>query len=420
MFDYFNEEFDLKSKMLILWLSELFILTILRFILTRLGITEGIVRQVLIWLVASFPLIYFVYNISKFKINEYLPFLFLLLSVILIMLISIFFNPKLIKFFTREVYGIERILRPDCAIFSFLFFYMFDEPKKLKKILIMYAYIYFVYLIVIGLLPALKRGHWLDVGPKGDKIKLRYSLSFGYSMTFPTIVFLYDFIKKRKIYSVLLFIVGFLLILTKGNRGALLVVLVYIVLLVFKNLKNSKKSVIIYKLISLLVILFILYFYGYDILKFIIGKMNSIGIKSRSIEKILDGSFGNDNGRYIIWNTVINAIKTGSIFGYGMLGDRPIVYPLHYAGYSHNIFLELIASFGIIGVFIIIYLLFRIIRMLFFCKNEDWFDIYIILLSCCSQLILSMSFWYVWQFWAALAISSKYIKLKNKEYLYLS
>lgn len=410
-FKSIGEKIDIKSKMLILWLSELFILTILRFILTRLGYDQGIFRQCIIWIVSSLPLLYFLLNISKIKVKEYLPFTILILSVILIMLISILLNPSLTKFFIRESYGIDRILKPDCAIFAFLFFYMFNDPKKIIDILIFYAYIYFIYLVILQLLPALKRGYWVDIGPDGRELKLRYNLSFGYAVSFPTIVFLYESIKYKKMHSYIFFVFGLWILLTQGNRGAVLIVFVYIFLLILKSLKNTRYYLL--KFAVMLFVLIILYLYGNNIMIFIARQLSNLGVESRNIDKILNGSFTENNGRDIIWSTVIKAIKKGGILGYGMLGDRPFVFPIHYAGFSHNIFLELIISFGIIGVFIILYLLYIIIRMLFFCDDENWLDIFIILLSCSAQLLLSMSFWYVWQFWAALAVSSKYIRLKN-------
>lgn len=408
-----SKELDLKSKMLIFWLSELFILTLLRFVLTNLGYEEGVLREVIIWSVASLPLIYFLLNISKIKLKTYLPFVILILIVIIVMLLSVLLNPKLSWFFVRPSYGIERILRPDCAIFAFLFFYMIDDGKKLRDIIVTYAYVYFIYLVILHLIPALIRGYWIDIGPDGIETQFTYNLSFGYSVAFPVIVFLYDFIKNKKIYSLLFLMFSSWSLITQGNRGALLIVLVYVGLLIFKNIKNSKYVAL--KTSMLLLFMILLIIYGKELLFYTAKSLNNLGIESRNIKKILNGSFSDDNGRDIIWSTVAESINSGGILGHGMLGDRPFVFPLHYAGYSHNIFLELLSNFGLLGILISIYLIFKIVRMLFICDNEDWYNVYIIFLSCSVQLLLSMSFWYVWQFWATLAISSKYFKLKKEK-----
>ena len=56
----------------------------------------------------------------------------------------------------------------------------------------------FVYLIIVELLPALLRGYWMDVNYFGQEEQRVYSLSFGYSMLFPTIILLYFFIREKK------------------------------------------------------------------------------------------------------------------------------------------------------------------------------------------------------------------------------
>lgn len=400
------KKLDIRVKLLILWLFEIFILTLVRFILTRFGFSSGYFRTFILWFVATFPLLCFLFNLSKFKIKEYLPFFKLLGIILITLLLSIIFNPNLIYFFKRSYYGIDRILRPDCAIYAFLFFYLCNNPKDIKKVLVIYAYIYFIYLIVIQLLPALQRGYWIDIGPGGNEMYFRYNLSFGYAISFPTIIFLHQYIKSKRLMSLLFFFSGFWLILTQGNRGALLVVLVYLFLVLLRLMRNTKLYIM--KISLLLFTFFIIYFYGKDLLMFLGNILQGLGIKSRNIEKLMNGSFADNNGRDYIWKTVIDHIKNGGIFGYGMLGDRPIIAPIHYAGYSHNIFLELIISFGIIGVAISALIIFRVLKMVLFCNNEDWYELYIILLANSAQLFLSMSLWYVWQFWAACAVSLKF------------
>ena len=123
---------------------------------------------------------------------------------------------------------------------------------------------------------------------------------------------------------------------------------------------------------------------------------------------ILEGSITDENGREIIWQTVIAAIKKGNILGYGVYGDRPFVFPVHYVGYSHNLFLELIVSFGAVGVLIILWIIGDAVYMFFFCRDRDWRELYMIFFAISCQLMLSLSFWYVWEFWAAVAIAFRY------------
>ena len=131
---------------------------------------------------------------------------------------------------------------------------------------------------------------------------------------------------------------------------------------------------------------------------------------------LLKGSFSASNGRDRIWNAVIDAIRSGGPFGYGMFGDRPFVAPLHIAGYSHNLILELLVSFGVFGVVIVAYIIKDAVKMLFVCKDDDWKEIYLILFVGSCKLLLSFSFWYIWEFWAAAAVAYKYGVVQKYSY----
>lgn len=406
---------DLATELFFLWTFELFALTIARFVLSRLGIFEGVTRTCVLWAIASVPLIVFLINIRRLEQRKYMPFIILFWVVVFAIIISALANPDLWEYFTRANYGLDRIIRPDCALYAFLFFSLFEDPLTMRNNLKIYAILYFFYLIVVQLLPALSQGYWVDIGPSGQELHSTYSLSFGYSIVFPTVVFLYLTFKEKKLRCLLLSLIGLWCVLTQGNRGALLIPIVFAGLMIISNIVGSKttsKKAI--KVIGILFAIIILVIFGQSIVDVILKTLEQSGISSRNIEMLLSGKMTNDNGRELIWLTVINAIKNGGIFGYGMLGDRPFVSPIHYVGYSHNLFLELIVSFGIIGVAISVYIIFDAIRMIFFCKDTEWRELYIILFSVSFQLMLSMSFWYVWEFWAAAAIAYRYRKIYGK------
>lgn len=406
---------DLQSRLLYLWLFELFALTVTRFILSRLGIFESITRTVTLWVVASIPIFVFLFNIRRIEQRKYKAFLGLFLFIIISIVISLLANPELGEYYTRANYGLDRIIRPDCALYAFLFFSMFEEPVKLKKNLTVFAYADFIYLVIVELLPALSRGYWIDIGPRGQELHLRYSLSFGYSIVFPTIVFMYLAIKDKKIHHIGLSLIGLWCVLTQGNRGALLIPIVFAGAMVISGIvgseTTSKKTL---KILGVILAIAVVAAFGQSIADAVLQMLGQSGISSRNIDMLLSGKMSNNNGREIIWLTVINAIKNEGIFGYGILGDRPFVSPIHYVGYSHNLFLELIVSFGVIGVLISVYIVVDAIRMIFFCRDNDWRELYIILFSVSFQLMLSMSFWYVWEFWAAAAIAYRYRKLYGR------
>lgn len=402
---------NIESKLLFMWLSLDIVLALLRYILNKFNISEGVFRETLLFAISSIPLIYFLLNLSKFKVRKWLFFAYLYILVLASVLTSIIINPELYHFFTRSYYGISRMIFPNCAIFAFLFFYIQDNPKYTLNVVIKYSYIYFAYQVIVNLIPALLRGFWIDIGPNGEDLIFRYNLSFGYAIAFPTMIFLFKFIRDKKIYDLVLFILGLFCVLTQGNRGSLLIIIIYIFLYYLKIFRNSNKK--LFKISLLILVLLLVYFYMESILNFLLNLFNDYGYQSRNIEKIINGSFTSSNGRDFIWGEVLNTIKKIWPMGLGTFGDRPIVAPIHIAGYSHNIFLELLVSYGIIGMLLILIIFSKLIYMIFFCNDDDWYYLYIIMLSCSAQLLLSQSFWYIWQFWATVAISLNYIKKKK-------
>lgn len=74
-----------------------------------------------------------------------------------------------------------------------MFIGLFTDASKLLKNIKTIAYFDFIYRVVFQLMPALSKGYWIDIGPDGQELQSSYSLSFGYAVTFPTIVFAYFF-----------------------------------------------------------------------------------------------------------------------------------------------------------------------------------------------------------------------------------
>ena len=410
---------DMDSFLLLIWLCEMYPLTVIRFIFSRLGLSAGLLRSALLWGVAMIPVVLLILLIQRTDVRKYTGFFSLYFLIIISMLVSLVANPALKEFFARENYGIDRILRPDSALYAFLFISAFEDSDKLKKTITTFAYLDFAYLVVVDLIPALLRGYWYDIGPDGSEMSFSYSLSFGYAVVFPTIVFFYQFIKEKKPAALIFAIAGGWCVVTQGNRGALLVLILFFGLMIISHVIVGKLAVEKKLLIIgiVLVGLLIAAVFGKQLMDLVSSLFTKGTVKSRSIRKLLNGSFTEDNGREEIWLAAIDAIKTGGLFGHGMLGDRPFVSPIHVAGYSHNLFLELAASYGVIGVIVIIIIVCDAVRMILLCRDDTWRELYIIFFSVSCQLLISMSFWYVWEFWAAAAVAYRYKKLRKQQLL---
>ena len=113
--------------------------------------------------------------------------------------------------------------------------------------------------------------------------------------------------------------------------------------------------------------------------------------------------------------TVLNMIKNGPFYGYGVYGERNIVYNLGIRwGYSHNIFLELLVSFGwLIGSIIIIVMVIGIVHFFVKVKNKDERLLFVIFLTLSFELLLSNTLWLHVAPWALMALYVNHFKCKH-------
>ena len=409
---------DKESVALFLWLNLNLLLAATRYILSHVGHSSGSLREVILFIITCIPYIYILMgNREKTLSNSFIAFVRIYLAVLVAFALSLLFNPQLKEFYFRDSYGIGPVFRPDGAIYAFLFFVMINDSDKLHKVITSSAYISFFYLVVVVFIPAMRRGYFLDIAPDGGMKAFRYSLSFGYDMLFPLTVFFTAALKSHSIIHYAISAISAVLIIGYGGRGAIVVLFLFVAILVVirildGNTSSTKKFVLITGVVLVGIVILI---FGDQLLELLISILTRHNINSRSIEMFLGGSFSDSNGRDKIWRTVLEAIPNGLPFGYGLFGDRPFVAPLHYAGYSHNLFLELLVSFGVIGAVCIIYIISDAIRMIILCRDENWRIIYVILFVCSCKLLLSLTLWYSWEFWAAAAVAYRYRLMKRTQ-----
>lgn len=330
-------------------------------------------------------------------------FIILWLTIVLAFGISYLLYPQNAYYFTRKTYGVTyRILRLDRAIYGYLFIRLVNDKKEIFNTLKAASYVLMVY-YVLTLISALRLGYWEEYNSKEQIVRLSYSLVFGYNVILPTLVFVYLAIKNRKIIYYFFSAVGVFCILAGGSRGALICLAAFIFFFTIKNWKLWSRSYL-FLLVSLLAISFCAFF-AFGGSAVIIEMLESAGIESRTLNALLEGTILDDHGRNTIWAMAIDMIKNSGFWGYGLYGDRPVISAYHYAGYCHNIFLEILVNFGVpIGLFLIIIIIAASLKMLLFCQDEEWRNLFLIFFACSCELFLSMSFWYVNYFWMAFAI----------------
>ena len=274
------------------------------------------------------------------------------------------------------------------GIWMLLFVGLFSDNKKLLNCLLLSAKPLFIYYILL-FLRFWMRGYWVTIDYQGNEIRNSYNLDFGYNMAFCCIVFIYLYLKSKKISYACASLVGLLIMIMGGSRGAVVGVTLFIALFFiqrWRTMQNrTRKIEIVFGIVfGALVIINIGFEKMQEIIVSIATRMN---ISGRLIEMILSGEILSDSGRNRIWKISMEIIKENGIRGAGFYGDRYIIGKSYYWGYCHNIFLELWIDYGtIIGTALIFILVASIIRM--FIKNQDneWAALLIIFLCCWPSL----------------------------------
>lgn len=387
----------LKEVAFVLFFCNPFIARFFMFLFSHLGIYS---LSRLAMLIVVYTPVFLILLVSPKSIPK--DFFLLLSAVFFFALVTYMIHPEYEFWYTRNYYGLwDYVLRPDNGIYAYFFIRLLNNPNWIMKALKKSAWVMYPYYGYL-LYSALTRGYWISTGSAGQTIHLSYDLSFGYDMLLFTLVFFYAALKQKKVVDIIMTGIGFGMILFGGSRGPLLCIAIFIALYFIINLVQSKHKGRIGFAVSFIVLL-LAYCYEY-ILGAIIIVMNYLGISSRTVMMLLEGTIANDNGRDKIWNAAIQMIKDNP-FGYGALGTRHVIYYYHDVGHCHQLFLEILVDFGIfLGMFIIMCIMFRAFKIITDKRNIEWKAVFIIFFARACQLILSGTYWHVASFWACIGI----------------
>jgi hypothetical protein len=235
-----------------------------------------------------------------------------------------------------------------------------------------------------------------------------YSMSLSYYMLLPTIMFLDELLERFSIKLLLFTSISLLVILALGSRGAVLCIIVFVFLKFIRlNIRFYYQKFLANFSIFCAGLL------GFAFLDRILKVLNNIlmgfGIRSRSISLFLKGEIYL-SGRHKIYRVLIDKISENPILGIGIGGDRQVIG----GGYAHNIFLELLADFGVIvgslvGVAILIFIVIAL-----FIKDQEKRNMMIIWTSLgFVHLMVSSSYLTDMKFAILMGLVTKGIMEKN-------
>lgn len=227
---------------------------------------------------------------------------------------------------------------------------------------------------------------------------------FGMAMLTPTVVVMQKSFSMPTRFDIITFVFFELNIIIYGHRGALLITAI-MMLIFFLRYINAKRKVLI--IISGLMVLTLLILARDFIIQRMINLMSSIGLESRTLEKLLSGNIADDSERNLLWGIMISNILRYFPMGQGIGSDRLLLKQTVRAGlYAHNFILELCGDFGLIlGLLVSIWIFYIVYKSVFKLNNEDWYRLIVpVLVPSVLTLLFSASIYQYWLFWLSLGL----------------
>ncbi len=379
-------------------------------VFTLLGIGSYASAVLMVFIIALIVLAILSINIRKWE-----GCIALYAFILLVFLISYILTPELGTWYTNENWGLAyRVFRIDRGIYAYLVIKLVEDPKRIMRNLNIVAILIGMYLLA-QTYQRIRTGYFIVTANDGiSQMTSADNMSYGYNCAFVTLIFFAQYRKNKKKIFLIVGILFSVLSVLYGSRGCLIVLGAYFVIIQYFKLrgkKSAKKVILALSFIMLIVILYVFY----DAIIFLVSNITAhFGIHSDTITSLLNNSISDSNGRDRIWAVVSDQIKDTFPLGKGAFGDRLTAGKIFSWGYSHNIFLEMTASFGVIGVIVLLALIVQSGRILITNESEEWRELFAIFFCCCMKLLVSDSFWYSSFFWGALGIGSCALKYDKK------
>ncbi len=374
-----------------------------------------------------------IYNI-KHKKYHFLTAFVVFFAILAMTFATAYFNPATRFWLGDYEWGfLVRVLDVRKALFAVWVVLLVFDKKKLLRDFNISAWIFSFY-TVLQVILYLVYGNWNAYFNWSSSVGFEplYNMNLGYELIFSAVVILLDGFKKsnRGEFAYGIFLTSFAFLV--GSRGLFIITACFIIFLFFfkSHGKAKKKKAFVY-----LLVMFISCFALLKVESFGVGYINETLDRyaisqdadslekpihdSRNAEMLANGGLVASNGRFQIWNisgkAIAHNMSEGHIFGGGVYGDRPYVGHEFEWGYSHNIFLEMIASFGIIGIGILIYLAYMAFKIMLDKNEPEYSDLIFISLTLSTKLLISDSFWFLSYFWVFVTVIYLYAT-RNKEY----
>lgn len=246
------------------------------------------------------------------------------------------------------------------------------------------------------------------------------NMDFAYKYLPSCIIAVYGLAKNVNIKNIVFTIVSASVLVLCGCRGALLCYCVAVLIFVYFFVGKRWYKIAATLIFAAAALLFIkgnLYLMMISLYK----RLQALGVDSRIFRQILTDEFSDSSGRNIIAKQVFSGIAERPFFGYGLYGDTTLN---SFGTYSHNIILELMASFGVpIGIALFLAFIVSFFRIITSKRYPVEYKIILITFFCVGfvKLFISSSFTqeaYFYLLIGMLAANKKEMAQVDKKYLF--
>ena len=343
--------------------------------------------------------------------------LFFLLTSVLVAMLR---NPSL-KFWVlgSEWNLLTQLADPRKALFGFFLVLLVRDREKIFRNIYWASLAMFAYLVYQALLYEYFNS-WKAYFSLVDG-KSSYNMSYGYEMILVALVFLAVAMARRSIRLLLLSGLAAGMAIFYGSRGVILPLAAFAFLFLCfwsggswkikkENLKIKARHLVALAAMVLVLVMTIVLIVPLTrslvdwIQPTYMTPEGELVLKpdddeSRTVQTIVDGEFFEPSGRLTIWKLSLRAFADSPILGQGVFGDRAFVGQNFVWGYSHNVILEMMSQFGLLGLAFILAYIFYAARLMIRESKPQKKLLYILLVAMCAKLLVSDSYLFNEHFW---------------------
>lgn len=217
-------------------------------------------------------------------------------------------------------------------------------------------------------------------------------MTFANALMMPLAFLIFKISCKPGFPDIALIIFGLLLLVLFGSRGAFLVLLIQVILTWLPKLRQIKKTPLLFGITVLgAIVLFGLLFGNLDE-NILLSGLDGYG---RTLQKLLSGEFFRSK-RTQLWSFLLSKSWKDSLLGAGLGADRYYL-PMRFTGvdatYAHNLLIEWIVDFGIVGLVSFFVVTVALLHPFFTVLSKESKAFYIMLFTTSYLFLMFSSSW---------------------------